>query len=99
MYMQPLSGLRDVSVGVRYARSVIRKSVWWSASWLRIASMTSNLPVVLGDVVADLQQVEFDRMVLVQAGNWGLRGQFRSGVGATDSSTCVRLRYATAVAR
>ena len=34
--------------------------------------------IVLGDVVADLQQVEFDRMVLVQAGNWGLRGQFRS---------------------
>ena len=32
--------------------------------------------IVLGDVVADLQQIEFDRMVLVQAGNWGLRASF-----------------------
>jgi hypothetical protein len=32
--------------------------------------------IVLGDVVADLQQVEFDRNVLVQAANWRLRSAF-----------------------
>ena len=34
--------------------------------------------LVVGDVVADLQQVEFDRNVLVQAANWRLSSRLPS---------------------
>ena len=75
--MQLPSGLGDVSVGVQVRAQgdqevglVVRVVATDRFDGIELAE------IVLGDVVADLQQVEFDRMVLVQAGNWGLRASF-----------------------
>ena len=79
MYMQMLSGLGDVSVGVQ-VRAQCDQEVGLVVRVVGTDRFDDIEPaeIVLGDVVADLQQVEFDLMVLVQAGNWGLRGRFRA---------------------